>query len=262
MGSFSKMAIFLFCTIGFFALLFSLIPPQFFVVSHDASIGVDKEIAEYFSASNVTMYSTSGHDNMTYEYSSYHDHPDYPQFPTGASGEWLEVWWSSYIYLGIESKGIEFRHIHEMFWWEELVDRLNFKGMDMSSVGIAILKNEMESYYDSEINGSAFYADCQHLSTSVIFGFNQTTYSNISDAWDGGEISYVLSYEPNWNASSVSAATVVWQLLTFQNPDLGIEGDAGTILNFMIGAPFIVMTAILILLIIQSLVPFIRGIDA
>jgi len=262
MGSFSKMAILLFCTIGCFALLFSLIPGELFKDSYEASLGEEKEIADYFSAANVTMYSVSGHDNMTYKYSSYHDHPEAPQFPTGASGEWLEVWWGSYVYLGIEVQGIELRHIHEMFWWLEVVDRLTIKSMDGSSLGIGILKTEMQSYYDSEINGTAFYADCQHLTTSVIFGFNQTTYNNITDAWDGGEIGYVLSYEPNWNASSVSAATVMWQLLTFQNPDLGIEGDAGTILNFLVAAPFMIMTAILILLVIQSLVPFIRGIDA
>lgn len=259
MGSFSKMVIFLFCTIGFFALLFSLIPGEFFKASYTASIGVDKEIAEYFSVANVTMYSNLGSDNMTYPYSSWWDNGG--EWAGGLpSGQYLEVWWASEtppIYTVIE-----FRHIEDWYGGVRMIDRCNFETKTRENIGPFIFKTHLVDNYDEEDNGTVFYARCEHLAVSTIIGFNQSAYPNIGEAWDGGELHYVLSYEIDWNASSVSAFTIMSQLLTFQNPDLGIEGDVGTIFNWMVAAPFWIMTAILILIVIQSLVPFIRGIDA
>lgn len=258
MGSFTKMAVFIFCTIGFFTLLFALIPPQFFEASYSASIGVDKEIAEYFAVSNVTLYGNAGSDNMTYSYSSYDHHPDAPQFGTGLpENQYLEVWWGQEL---TPYPTLEFRHI-EVGWWRTRLDYLRFELPNKTRVWY-LNPELLELAYDDAINGSAYYTWCDHISVSTIITFNQTAYNNITEAWDDGKLSYILSYEPNWNASSVSAFTIMAQLLTFQNPDLGIEGDAGTIFNFMVAAPFWIMTAILILIVIQSLVPFIRGIDA
>jgi len=258
MGSFSKMVLFLFCTVGLFGLLFSLIPPQFFEASYSASIGVDKEIAEYFSVANVTMYSNLGSDNMTYPYSSYDHHPDPPQFGEGLpENQYLEVWWGQEL---TPYSTLEFRHI-ELGWWRTLIGYLRFELPNKTRFWY-LDADTLEFVYDDAINGSAFNVWCNHISVSTIFTFNHTAYNTITEAWNDGKLDYVLSYEPNWNASSVSASTIMWQLLTFQNPDLGIKGDAGTVFNWMVALPFWVMTAILILIVMQSLVPFIRGIDA
>ena len=258
MGSFSKMVIFIFCTIGLFSLLFSLIPAQFFEASYSASIGVDKEVAEYFSTANVTLYGNAGSDNMSYQYSSYDDHPGAPEFGSGLpENQYVEVWWGD----TMGNPQLEFRHIEAVWWGRQLHDYLRFELPNKTRVWY-LHPDWIELNYDDAINGSVYYTWCNHISVSTIITFNQSEYSTIKEAMLDGELGYVLSYEPNWNASSVSAFTILGQLLTFQNPDLGIPGDAGIVFNTMVALPFWIMTAILILLVIQSLIPFIKGIDA
>jgi len=252
---FSKMLIYLFVVVGVFAVLFASIPGAFFEAAFRSSMGVDKDVAEYFDLANVTLYGNAGNDNMTWEYSSYHDHPSAPQFPAGLpSGHYLEVWWG-YDLIQV----LEFRLISEG-WWLNILDRLRFRNEEGAQLGIRLYDADLENAWDSEINGSVFYATGR-LSTSAIFGYNQTKYSSITEAWNNYEISYVLSYDVDWNATQVSAFTVLGQLLTFQNPDLGITGQGGAMLNLLIAIPFWAMTAILIILLVQSVIPFIKGID-
>lgn len=263
MGSFSKMVIFLFCTVGLFALLFSLMPPQFFAfeTTYSASIGIDKAIAQAFDVANVTVYTSLGSGNMTYQWSSYHDHPSAPQHQAGLpSGQYLEVWWAddpTWI-----PKSLQFRHTTEE-WWGLAFSRMAIYYADGSPLQYPnfIYVEELENAWNNDVNASVFLTKTP-VTASYLFQYNQSAYSSIVEAWDGGKLNYVLSYEPDWNASNVNAFGIMAQLLTFQNPDLGIEGDAGTIFNFIVAAPFWTMTAILILLVIQSLIPFIRGIDA
>jgi len=253
---FSKMAIYVFCVVGFFAILFSSIPGQFFEAAFSSSIGADKDIAEYFDLANVTMYGNAGSDNMTWQYSSYHNHPDAPQFAAGLpSGQYLQVWWG-YDLIQV----LEFRHVAEVWWGLNILDRLRFTNEAGDKLGIRLYDGDLEAAWDPEINGSVFYATGR-LSTSVIFGYNQTTYSSITEAWNNYEISFVLSYEVDWNATQVSAMTILGQLLTFQNPDLGVPGVGGYILNMAIAIPMIVMTLILIIILVQSVIPFIKGIN-
>jgi len=253
---FSKMLIYLFVVVGVFAVLFASIPGAFFEAAFSSSMGVDKEIAEWFDLANVTMYGDTGNDNMTWEYSSYHDHPDAPQFPAGLpSGHYLEVWWG-YDLIQV----LEFRLIHEVWWGLDILDRLRFRNEEGDKLGIRLYDADLEAAWNSEINGSVFYASGR-LSTSAIFSYNQTKYSSITEAWNNYEISYASSYEVDWNATQVSALTILGQLLTFQNPDLGITGEGGYILNMLIAIPFLVMTVILIIKLIQSVIPLISGID-
>ena len=259
MGSFSKMAIFLFCTIGLFAILFALTPPQFFLASYEATIGTDKAIAAKFDVANVTLYASMGSANMTYDWSSYHDHPSAPppQHQAGLpSGQYLEIWWGSE--HGI--KALEFRHTTEV-WWGLAHFAMNVYSIDGVYIDWYLVASDLENAWDEEANASIFLTRTP-VTASYLIQYNQTAYSNITAAWNAGHLGYSLSYEADWNASSVNAFGVMARLLTFQNPDLGIEGDAGTIFNLMVALPFWVMTAILILLVIQSLVPFIRGVDA
>ena len=91
---FSKMLIYLFVVVGVFAVLFASIPGAFFVVPFSSSMGVSKEIAERFDVANVTIYGSVGGGNMTYQWSSYWNHPTAPEHQAGLpNGQYLEVWW-------------------------------------------------------------------------------------------------------------------------------------------------------------------------
>lgn len=263
MGSaFSRMALYIFTFIGVFALLFGFIDGRFFIVSYSSSAGYDADIAETFSLANVTMYNNVGNDNMTYPYSSYHDNSPHDWSAGLPSGQYLEVWWENPVYVPPFVRILEFRHIEEVWWGLQIHDRMTFTGIS----GTVYPDERLTEYnlldeYNSATNGSSFYAQCGHMMVSAIFEYNQTKYTDIEDAWDNDEISYTFSYEVDWNATQVSALTILGKLLTFQSPSLGITGIGGTILNMLIAIPIWIMTAILIIKLIQSVIPFIGGVD-
>ena len=260
-AAFSRMALYVFSFVGIFALLFALIPPAFFAATFESSVGADKETADLFQLANVTLYDNIGNDNMTYEYGSYLDHPNAPQFSAGLpTSQYLEVVWTSPLYVAPFVRVIEFRHIEEVWWGRQINDRCSFTGMNGTVYpNQRITKWNVIDEYNVLTNGSSFSAQCNHITVSSIFEYNQTKYTDIGNAWDGGELSYTFSYEADWNASQVSAMTVLGKLLTFQAPALGITGVAGIILNAMVAIPIWVMTAILIIKLVQSVIPFIQG---
>jgi len=257
---FTKTLLFVFAFIGFFAILFGTIQGDFYdnQTAFTASAGSNKEVAEYFDLANVTLYANAGSDNMTYPYSSWFDNGK--EWAGGLpSGQYLEVWWASEvppIYTVIE-----FRHVEDFWGGIRLIDRCSFKTKDKIDIGQFMFKTHLVNNYDAEDNGTTFYASCSHLAVSTIISYNQTKYTNIAQAWDNGELDYVLSYEVDWNATSISGLNILGKLLTFQNPNLGITGIFGTTLNLAIAIPFWVMTTILIIKLVQSVIPFIKGLS-
>lgn len=261
------MAIFLFVAIGIFAILFGSIPTGFFKASFSSSLGVDKEIAERFALSNITMYGNTGNDTMNYQYTSYNDGKWKAGLP---SGHYLEViWGDTGEYIFPYGKSLELRHIKENLFWVDLIHRLELTpSVYVGEYSIEVAKThyiyspaQLEETWSNEANGSVWFAECGHIQTSIIFEYDQATYDNITHAWNSGVLGYTLSYEVDWNATGISALTVVGQLLTFQNPDLGIEGEGGMIFNAFVAFPFWIVTAILIIKLVQSIIPFISGVD-
>jgi len=261
---FSKMVIYIFCVVGFFAVLFSFIPGQFFEAAFSSSIGADKEVAERFAMANVTLYGNAGGQNMTYQYSSYWDDGDWEAgLPTG---HFLEVIWYDAGGNWPYGKSLELRHIQQNLYWVDLLHRLaltpkTYDGTWEQAPAYYIFHpNHLENSWSDDANASVFYAECNHLDVTILFEYNQSEYNSITEAWNGGDLGYLLSYDVDWNSTNISAFTVLSKLLTFQNPDLGIPGDAGTIFNMAIAIPMWVMTAILIIILVQSVIPLIRGI--
>jgi len=254
------MLIFLFVCVAIFGVLFATIPSAFFATSHEARVGSDKAVAETLSLANLTVYDNLGSDNMTYSYRSFTDHPSAPQFPTGVTDEYLDIWWGADSAVRIQSRSLQFRRTYKVWWWWGF-ERLEVSYGNGTGSYPVILDYHLTQAWDNEVNASTFYGTSSHVLASIAFTYNQTKYSSISDAYWSGELSYDLSHEVNWNATNVNAFTILGQLLTFQNPNLGITGTGGTILNILIASPFWVMTAILIIKLIQSIIPFIRGVD-
>jgi hypothetical protein len=257
---FTKTAIFIFCFVGIFAVVFSGITPDFYTASYTASAGASKEFAESFDLANVTIYGQVGSGNMTYQWSSYWDHPDGKQHQVGLpSGQYLEVWWGddpSWI-----PKSLQFRHTTENWWGLSWV-RMTVYDKD----GVHLTYNEfvyatdLEATWDEDSNASVLQTKTP-VTASYLIQYNQTKYSTITDAWNGGELSYILSYELDLNATQMSVWGLIGALLTFNAPALGIAGIGGTIITAMIAIPFWVITAILIVKLIFAILPFVKGVD-
>lgn len=261
---FTKSLLFLLGFVGMFAVLFALIPGEFFAVSIDSSAGIPLEVVELFTVSNVSVYDTGGQDNMTYEYSSLSNTP--PDWNvSGTSDDFLEVNWSL---VAAGAKTLQLLHAtqHTFPWTWYTSHYMNLYDVNRERIGGAILtviqRQTLIDEWDSDANASFFYARCDHLDASIGFTIhNNSRDATIGAAWDNNEIDYSLSYEWNFNASSINAATLLLQLLTFQNPDLGVPGDFGTVLNLSIAIPFTVIVIVAIIKLIQSVIPTIRGVD-
>ena len=253
---FTKTLIFIFCFIGIFAVLFAGINSEFYTYTFTSSVGSAKDYEEEFDLADVTIYGQVGEGNMSYAWSSYHDHPSAPQHQAGLpSGQYLEVWWGQSGFLKI----LQFRHTTEQWWG------LAFHPMDIYTqtgfgVGTFILVTDLESEWDDNANASVFQTKTP-VSSSYLIQYNQTKYATITDAWNGNEINYVLSYELDQNATAMSIWGVLGTILTFNAPALGLTGVGGTILNACIAFPFYAITAVLIAKIIFAIIPFIRGIE-
>jgi ABC-type thiamin/hydroxymethylpyrimidine transport system permease subunit len=119
-----------------------------------------------------------------------------------------------------------------------------------------ILQATWEANYDA----SYFEAKCEHLMANVLFTFNQTTYSTITDAYNAGYIDYSLTYGLDYNATGLSAWSIVASLLSFQAIDIGMPaGMATTILSGIIAAPIGAAVVYLAYKIIAGIIPFISG---
>jgi hypothetical protein len=262
--AFAKMLIFAFSFVGIFLLLFATIPGDFFTASYDASVGEEQAVIEYLSLNNVTAYKTQGHDNMTHEYNSLTDHPDAPQFPLLGDDQYLEVVWDTTPAPLPAIKYLECGHARKatfLFWgyWNREDDFLFSSTKTNIKYGKFLHLEDLITEYDEATNGSAFYARCSHAVVSIVYGYNSSEYSSLTDAWNSGELGYYLSYQLDFNATGVNAWNLLGQLLTFQNPDLGIGGTAGNILNAFIAIPLWIIVVILIILLVQSMIPFISG---
>lgn len=265
---FTKSLLFMFCFIGLFTVLIAGIPSGFYAAQTlpDTDAGANPETIQTLSMNNLTVYNTAGEDEMTYPYSSLEDSPSPPNWLiTGTTDDYVEVWWSVEPYVG---PMLEIRHVQKNYflgygYWR-LVDKLGvtyINGTAVSTNNVLITKAMLQAGWNSETNGSGFYAECPHTMTSVVFAIHNTTRdATISAAWDSGEIDYALSYERNWNATSLNAVNLLGQILTFRAPDFGIGGFAGLVVGELIRIPFTILAVVAAIKLIQSVLPWIKGI--
>lgn len=269
----TKTLLFCFCFVGLFSVVILAIPAQFFEhqAEIESSVGIAPEVAEQLSLANLTVYSTGGTDNMIYDYTSLDDAPGAPQYLlTGTTDDFIEIWWGNLVPQG---KSLQIRHtIRKTIPWtyfEPHSMELYFSDWTQTEM------TSVETYYhfidETELqyaqdhfdgNVSAFYAKDSTASVSIIFKIhNGTRDATITEAWNNNEVDYALSYDRNWNATSMNGASLLGQLISFSNPDLGVPGLPGIVLNVMIGIPLMVMVILAIIIIVQSVIPFIKGLS-
>lgn len=258
---FTKTGIFVFCLVGVFALLFGTMTAAFYANQgiYTASAGATKTIASSLDLANVTIYSQAGSDNMTFPYSSYHDHPSAPKFQVGLpAGQYLEVYWGFYG----NARALEFRHTTEV-WWGLTFIRMNIYTKAGGPLGKYLLEHPL-SYqhltdnWDADANASIFYTYTP-IAASYLIQYDQAKYSSISDAWSSGELGYTISYELDINATQMNVWGILGSLLVFNAPALGMTGIGGYVLNMLIAIPTYIMSAILFVKSTLAIIPFIQG---
>jgi len=257
---FSKMTIFIFVVLGAFTLLFASMTTDFYANqgTYTASAGTAHTAPSSFDVANVTIYDATGADNMTYPYTSLTDAPAPPQW-TGAlpDGQYLEVWWSDDTRPLPPS--LEFRHTTAVWWGYDHVNMLIYydDGAPVEYTNV-VFASTLETAWDATANASVLTTKSP-VTANYLIQYNQSKYVSITDAWNNGELGYEITYQLNLTSTSLSIWGVVSSLLTFNAPALGLTGTAGLIVNGIIAVPFWIITAILIIKLVQSIIPFIGG---
>jgi hypothetical protein len=259
----SKAIVFVFSFLGIFTLLLGTFNTVPFPINEGAG-GTPTEIRKQFDIANVTVYGSGGSDNMTYPYTSLTDAPGAPQWTTKSSGKYLEIWWGTWYGEHLQLRDAQ------MEWWGvdyhamtlrnrqgQLISNYGYDTGDPENTEITapILQATWEPNYDA----SYFEAKCDHLIANVLFTFNQTTYSTITDAYNAGYLDYSLTYGLDYNGTGLSAWSIVGSLLAFQAPNIGITGIGGTILSGIIAAPLIACVMYLAYKIITGIIPWVSG---
>jgi len=252
--SLNRMFVFIVVFFVFSASLLSFFPPEFRILGMQAEYQ-DKEVADYFDEHNVLQYNYSFSLNLTY--------PDIQTKDYGLPGnEKLEFQWVYGDYMLYQEDVIELRHTDSGFmgWWT-VWHRLEVQEPYASQVqfpGWGLLKEDVVALWDEEYNASYSEWSCDHMDVKLfIFSANQSW--TIEESWDNGELVFFTSYGVDWEKTGYSMWGVMGQLMAFQNPDLGIPGQGGSILSAGVGAALWAGVALLFFALITSVIPFIRG---
>lgn len=245
------MLIFVFCIVGIFTILFIHIPTGFLLADYESNLGVDQEMVNYFSINNITMYEMGEDFNLTYPGTEKFDLHD---------GSQLDYWWNDDQFnIYSMDKVIEVRHLTDNifgYWYGWHALDFDVEGAINDGMLTWYLVNER---YDADLNGSLFNAECDHLTLNLVVRPTMD-YSTLEESWNNDVVRITTSYQINFSATNINAFSILGKLITFQSPNLGIGGDLGTMLNAIIAVPFWIMIAIMIIILIQSVIPLIRGI--
>ena len=107
-------------------------------------------------------------------------------------------------------------------------------------------------------NASQFEAYCEHVTINFVV-LNTGDYADLETSFANGDLSVLTSYDINFEAMQPSAFTLLSQLITFQNPDFGIENDFGDLIEYGMGLGFWICFALLAFTLITRMIPTIQG---
>jgi len=250
----NKMFVFLFVFLGFSAVLLATMPPQFLALGVEAKYQ-DKEAASFFNAQNVTMYNYTLTINLTKGSSE--------QFDFGLpEGQQIEFWWDYYVAWPNRDL-FQIRHLTDNLWgywwgWHLLSLTEQFWSRTSLRSGIGLDRAGLLELFDEKSNSTYCEWYCDHLMVKLfILTANQSW--TLEESWDNGELRLYTSYGIDWTATGTSMWTVMFQLLAFQNPQLGFPGVGGTILSMGVGLALWGSISLLAFAFITSVIPFIRG---
>lgn len=254
--SLNKLFIFVFVFFGFFSILLATMPPEFRALNVEADVH-GKEARDYFTSQDVTMYNYTVSLNLTRGSSESEDFglPD---------DEKLEFWWDWETTLMINKILFELRHTKPGLWgwWTDYhqlaVQEPYASDADVLYPTVGLQKEEVLALFDEDINASYCEFACDHIHVKLfILPYNQSW--TLEESWDNNKLKLYTSYGIDWTATGTSMWGILFQLLSFQDPNLGIPGDGGAIIGAGVSLFLWASIAIMAYAIITAIIPFIPG---
>ena len=258
-GNLNRKFIAVFVFFGFFAVLLATMPTEFIILGVDADVE-GKEARDYFSAQDVTVYNYTLTINLTNPGSEKEDF-GLPE------GQKLEFWWGTeYVGEGYPNNYrdfVELRHLTPGlfgWWWDwhNLEPQEPYRSQ-VKYPRFGLYEEEVvTTLFDEEANSTYCEFACDHITAKVfILTYNQSW--TLQESWDNNKLKIYTSYKIDWSRTGTSMWTVLMQLLSFQNPNLGIPGVGGTILGVGVSLFLWASIAIMAYAIITAVIPFIPG---
>lgn len=246
----NKMFVFIFVFFITFAVFLSTMPPEFLLLGVGADVQ-DKEAEEYFTAQDVLMYNYTLSFNLTSGGTE--------TFGYGLPGDQLIAF--EWINLGPpQNHMLWFSHLVANLWgwWYNQHDLLILEPYRSLVSSDHITKADLLILWNEDRNASYAEWGCSHISVKLfILPYNSSW--TLSESWDNGYLKFMSSYEVDWSETGASMWHIMLQLLTFQNPDLGIPGIGGLILSAGVGGALWASVALLVFALITSVIPFVSG---
>jgi len=245
------MFVFIFVFFGMFSALLMTMPGEFIEMGVGASVQ-DKEAADFFNSQNVTMYNHTLSIDLEYTVSNQTDF-GLPE------GQKLEFWWDTDPWWG---KMFQLRHLTDNLWgwwwgWHYLpVQEPYASKVEIPRAGL--LKADVLALFNEDYNATYCEFACEHLNIKLFISTANISWT-LEESWDNGKLKLFTSYDIDWSATGTSMWHIMGQLLSFQNPDLGVPGIGGTILGTGLSLTLWGSIAILFFAFITAVIPFIGG---
>jgi len=219
--------LFLITFLAVFGLIVGTIPYEFIVASEEYT---EPEIEGYFEAMDLMAYAetwtycmneTGGKLIMGYLYVVELD-------IGGHDSEY------HYTKANYSSPYIVIRHFYTV-WWFFLdacyMDWYNDNGLFLTTkIGVTkrLMLAELEDNYE---DAQPFTVKCKHFAVDVFYAYNETTYSNVEDAWNHHGLYVLIGITIDDLATGLNAWNIVGMVLLVDMPNIH------PIFNYMIAIP-------------------------
>lgn len=147
---------------------------------------------------------------------------------------------------GVSPSYIDMNHLDGFFLFPhnmEVKSGANYRGVELDLDEIVLDHDEN--------NMSSYEVYCDHLTMKMWVSYNTTTYSSIYDAWDSDEVALLYAIDFDQAGTSWNGWSLIAQFLTFQAPEVN------PVINYFIAIPIWISIAVLIVLVISLILPFV-----
>jgi len=253
-GNLNKWFVGVFVFFGVFALLTATIPGLFQSLGVTTSIQ-DKETIETFTAHNITVYNNTLSVNLTHGSEAFSNYG----LP---SPQRLHFWWGAYPYYDVIGITHQKQQAFGGWWWDW--ERLHVQqpyASDLQDPTVTFYLQEEDvvtNLWNSEVNGSYVEMASSQITLNLIIQprfVNQT----MQQAWNNGTVTIYTSYTIDYTKTGESMWNILFQLLTFSNPDLGIAGLFGAILGHGLSLFLWASIGVIAFAIFTSVIPTVAG---
>jgi len=203
-----KTFLFLITFLSVFGLLIGTIPAGFFPVGDEYR---EQQVSDYFEAIDLQYFAE------TWEYTLN------ATGGTDAGAGWyfididignrdFDLWYKKAgnpplkLYFVHRYTWLIFPVSHKMRW-------INYQGVNR---GDELEVTEMEL----DTSDLRYTTECSHFNVKTFFAYNETAYSNVTDAWNGSELNMLVAIDFDQQQTGMNAWNLIAMILFFQMPDV------------------------------------------